>query len=65
MVAVKSSAIAAVGYHPESRTLAVKFQSGKTYRYADVPEKVHAGFAEAKSAGGYFAKNVAGKFKTA
>jgi len=36
MTGVKSSQIESLGYHPETKTLAVKFLKGAEYRYANV-----------------------------
>lgn len=61
---VKSSNIAATGYDPETKTLAVQFRSGKgaTYHYADVPEQVYKEMCDAQSVGSYLNKNVVGKY---
>ena len=50
---VESSMISSVGYDPESRTLAVVFNSGKTYEYQDVPVEVYEGLMAAESKGQY------------
>lgn len=59
----KSSCISAHGYDAASKTLALTFKGGKTYRYADVPPSAYDALREAKSAGTYFAKHINGKFK--
>lgn len=59
---VKSSMLAAHGYDPESRTLAVQFTNGATYHYADVPPEAAEAFAKAESAGGHFGKHIRGKY---
>ena len=64
LTACKSSAVTGYGYDANSKTLAVQFKGGKTYRYADVPASVHAGFAEAKSVGKYVGSTIAGKYKS-
>lgn len=59
----KSSCISGIGYHAESRTLALQFVGGKTYRYADVPAETVTALKESKSAGAFFGKQINGKFK--
>ena len=49
-----SSALAAVGYDADSRTLLVRFRSGEAYAYLDVPAEVHAGLLAAPSKGRFF-----------
>jgi len=64
MTPVKSSNLTHVGYDSATRELAVTFTSGKTYRYADVPDEVVARFMEAESKGSFFARNIKGKFQS-
>lgn len=52
MTPVTSSNIAAIGHDGEH--LYVRFTSGKTYRYADVPAADHEAFANADSHGRHF-----------
>lgn len=61
--ACESSNLAAHGYDPETRTLAVKFKNGGVWHYANVPPEVHAGLCAAASKGGYFAKAIRPKYK--
>ena len=42
MTPVESSAVSAVGYDPESRTLRVAFRSGGVYDYLDVDPDLYA-----------------------
>lgn len=63
MTACKSSAIASHGYDSETRTLALRYQTGKTYRYVDVPPETYEKLKAAKSIGGFVAGYVVGKFK--
>lgn len=60
--AVTSSNINSIGYSPEGRTLAVKFNHGGTYHYAGVPPEVWNGMKSAESVGKYFADHVKGKY---
>lgn len=63
-MAKKSSAIAGHGYHPESKTLDIQFNGGKTHRYHDVPQSVVDGLAKAKSVGNFVSTQIVGKFKS-
>jgi hypothetical protein len=58
---VKSSNIAAVGYHDGALT--VQFTTGATYTYPDVPEKLHQGLIDADSIGAFFQKNIRSAFE--
>lgn len=49
-----SSAISALGYDPESRTLHVQFKTGKTYTHEDVPLEKVAALTGARSVGSYY-----------
>ncbi len=51
---VKSSVIASVGYDPDAQVLEVRFHSGRTYRYFDVPPRVYGQLVAADSVGAYF-----------
>lgn len=57
---VQSSQISAVGYHPETKTLAVQFArgSGVTYHYPGVEPETHQAFLKAESIGTFFGKHV-------
>lgn len=59
---VISGNLKAVGYDAATETLDVQFASGRTYRYSDVPAKVHEELIGAESIGSYFARNVRPKF---
>ncbi len=51
-----SSDISGIGYDPDLEILDIKFRkSGKTYRYLNVGNLIHAGLMAAKSKGYYFA----------
>lgn len=58
MHAIRSSNLAAIGYEPRSKTLAIQFRAGTIYHYAGVSPEVYAGLRGAKSPGGYFAAHV-------
>jgi len=63
---VKSSNVAATGYDPHSKTLAVQFRGGgKTYHYSDVPHDLFERMNKAESVGKFVVGQVVGKFKHA
>ena len=53
-----SSNIEAVGHDPLRSLLVVRFKSGKTYVYKEVPAPVYDEFVNAKSKGKYFGKHI-------
>lgn len=55
---VSSSSIASIGYDARAKTLEVEFNSGRVYRYYDVPQTVHYELVSASSIGGYFNANI-------
>lgn len=57
-VQLLSSSLASAGYQTEARVLEVKFQSGATYQYFNVPRDVFAELLAAESKGRYFNANV-------
>lgn len=60
----KSQNIAATGYDPHSKTLAIQFKGGgKTYHYSDVPHDVFAQLGKAESVGKFVVGQIVGKFK--
>lgn len=59
--AIESSNLAAVGYNPEKRILAIQFKSGQIYHYADVSLETATEFYGSESRGRYYAQHVRGK----
>lgn len=57
---VESSNIEALGH--ESDTLFIRFNSGLSYSYADVPETVFKAFKAAKSVGKFFHQQIKGRY---
>lgn len=55
---VKSSQIKEIGHDPANNTLAVRFNTGALYHYADFDAKKFEAFRTAESIGSYFGKNV-------
>ena len=58
LVPVESSAIKAIGYRHYSHKLIIRFNSGDTYAYADVPLSVYKGLSNARSLGAFYVKNI-------
>ena len=61
MIAVVSTALAAVGY--DGHTLSVAFHNGKIYDHHGVPYSVYIGLMQASSIGAYYNQNIRGKYK--
>ena len=65
MKSVKSSLIDKVGYDPEAKVLAVQMNySSDVYLYQDVPQDIFDDLLAAESKGGFYVKNIKGKYKT-
>jgi hypothetical protein len=60
MTPVTSNQVAAVGYSPERKTLAISFSrtGGAVYHYPNVDAKTHADFVGAESIGKYFGQHI-------
>jgi hypothetical protein len=58
MLPVESSLMTDVQYDEKTRELDIRFTSGKTYRYFDVPKKVYSGLLRAKSKGEFFNEEI-------
>jgi len=54
MPRVDSSAVLAVEHDAESKRMAIRFVSGETYVYDDVPRAVYEAFLAAPSKGAFF-----------
>ena len=57
-----SSNLAACRYDEASRVLQIRFRSGRTYSYQDVPPETVEGLKDASSPGTYFNSNIKGVF---
>jgi hypothetical protein len=62
MTPVESNQVAAVGYAPETKTLAVTFKrgAGAIYQYPNVEPELHAEFLAAESIGKFFGTRIQG-----
>lgn len=60
MEPVESNQVKAVGYDPETKTLAVTFTRGpgSIYHYPNVEPELHVNFMQAESKGTFFGKNI-------
>ena len=58
MIEVTSSNIESVGYDNDEQTLFVKFKSGTTYSYSEVPVEIYDEMLQADSKGKYFYANI-------
>ena len=58
-----SSNIDAVGYLSEAQRLYIRFKSGCSYSYEDVPHTFFSALQKVESAGAYFARQIRGKFR--
>jgi len=61
---VRSSAIRSIGYDPRNQILGVEFNSGRIYRYLDVPEFLYRGFSLARSKGEYLNSRISDRFRS-
>jgi hypothetical protein len=59
---VESSNLAAIGYNPQKKIVAVKFKSGSIYHHAGFPMEAALAFYQADSRGRYYSQNIKGKF---
>lgn len=57
-----SMVIRSFAYDPERRELSVVFQSGRSYRYLDVPAEIHDAMRRAFSKGSYFNDHIRDRF---
>lgn len=61
----KSSHIKSIGHDAETGTLAVEFHKGGVYHYNGVSRETFSDLHGCDSCGGFFRKNIVGKFKGA
>jgi hypothetical protein len=59
---VTSSSICALAYSDGQNLLYVRFKSGRTYRYKEVPQSTFLAFVDAPSKGMHLNSHIKGKF---
>ena len=63
MVPVESSSnLKEIGYSTSERVVAIRFGSGATYRYLEVPPEVYDAFLKSESKGKFHREQLLGKF---
>ncbi len=60
---IESSCLSSVGYDKQLKLLEIEFRSGSVYQYFDVPTEIYSQLSHAPSAGRYFNKYIAYKFR--
>ena len=59
---LSSSNLNAFRYDPTTQTLSIRFNSGRAYDYAEVPQSIVDGLESADSPGRYFNSAIKGSF---
>ena len=62
MIAVRSSAMVAVGYDPARRHMRITFSQGNTYDFCDVPQHVFDELLQAPSKGTYYNDHIRDRY---
>jgi len=62
LTACKSSMVAGVGYDAASKTLAVQFNGGSIYHYAEVPPEVFTDLQRSESVGQFINRQIKGQY---
>lgn len=63
MIPVRSSAIEAVGYDPDTRRMRISFKQGRTYDFCGVPPDVYQGLMSAGSIGSYYDRIIRDRYQ--
>lgn len=63
MISVSSSAIAAVGYDPDSQRMQIRFNNSGTYTFCRVPRYIFDGLLSASSKGRYYDQYIRGRYQ--
>ncbi|WP_236194834.1 KTSC domain-containing protein [Pseudomonas glycinae] len=63
MIAVRSSAMTAVGYDPATRRMKIRFEQGHSYDFCGVPSAVHQGLMAATSKGSYYNRYIRDRYQ--
>jgi hypothetical protein len=60
---IVSSVLASIKYDADSHEMEIRFVTGRTYRYLNVPPEAHAGLQSAPSKGAFFNAEIKDKYK--
>lgn len=63
MIRVSSSAIAAIGYEPETQRMRVRFATGRSYDFCRVPRDVYERFMQSSSKGTFYNDRIRGRYR--
>lgn len=63
MIPVRSSAIAAIGYEASTQRMVIRFTSGDSYTFCRVPEHIFSAFMASSSKGGYYDRQIRGRYQ--
>lgn len=63
MIPVRSSAIRAVGYDPDSMRMQIRFAQGDTYTFCRVPQHIYDGLLAAGSKGAYYDRYIRDRYQ--
>lgn len=64
-MAVASTTLAKVAYHPDRQLLQLEFRDRAVYQYFEVPAEVHQALLRASSKGRYFNLSIRGRYTCA
>ena len=59
---LSSSALSSCTYDEDTRTLSIRFTSGQSYTYSDVPVEVYEELVNSSSPGRFFHGNIKGTY---
>lgn len=62
MVRVRSDAISAIGYDPDTQQMCIRFTSGKMYNFCRVPLETHERFMRSTSKGSFYNDRIRGRY---
>lgn len=62
MIPVRSDAIAAIGYDPQTLRMRIRFTSGSTYTFCRVPPEVVERFMASSSKGQFYHSRIQGRY---
>ncbi len=63
MIPVRSSAMVAVGYDPQTRRMKIAFTQGRTYDFCGVPQYVFDGLMSTSSKGRYYNDHIKDRYQ--